>query len=618
MIITALTAENFRKYERLHLGNLPERGLLAVTGGNESGKSSIGDAIQFGLFGRTDQLAPEEATKLIRWGTKQTTVSLKLRHREHEYRLIRSINQAGDTVATLFSTEEGLTLADTPEAVERQLQLLLGYNYKAFVQAFYWSQQSTRVQQGDSDNLRALAGLREHAQLRDQLQSENRERLQTIADMELQLQTNQSALENLHIDDTRLPQLETVGAALEERQQHFLQLAQKVDKEAEVYPSNHERFHGLRQKFERIGFWTRLCLLIFIVTLLLGVAFLFAPGIGSTLLASMDASLRETIGRVSVRIASITALLSAILLIYGWYLEARRMPPLRRQAQSLSMALHEAFHLSNTPAVEQLESEAGQYLLQTQTDMPERSSDHPDIAVIPEWAKSAERYETYPSNISSIADAVNISMEQRNREFGKYLRFLYADVETEQLRLNQREQIQAGIDQQEEALEHIRRDRVVFDTAIGLLQRSGGNSIGRFNQLVRNRCTELLQNFTDGHYNALEIDEDFALKVMSPSKQDYLDFSEISAGTQRQIALALRIALANALAGSTQTRTQFLFLDEPLAFFDPERAASTLNSLQANSNGPVSQIWLTAQTLPANIHFAQVINCPQGSPTLEI
>ena len=183
MIITALKASDFRKYADLHLTQLPERGLIAVIGCNESGKSSIGDAIQFGLFGCTAQLDETQVNKLIRWGTEQTTVTLHLQHRGHAYHLIRSVNQAGDTMATLFSTEEGLTLADTPETVEHQLKALLGYNHKAFAQAFYWSQQTAQLPQGDNEQLLALAGLKEYANLSGQLQNENRERIQTIAQM---------------------------------------------------------------------------------------------------------------------------------------------------------------------------------------------------------------------------------------------------------------------------------------------------------------------------------------------------------------------------------------------------------------------------------------------------
>ena len=127
MIITSIIADNFRKYAHLQLDNLPEQGLIALTGGNESGKSTIGDAIQFGLFGRTDQVPAEDAAKLIHWGANKASVALRLQHRGHEYRLIRSIDSAGNVAATLFSTEEEVTLADTPETVERQMKALFGY-----------------------------------------------------------------------------------------------------------------------------------------------------------------------------------------------------------------------------------------------------------------------------------------------------------------------------------------------------------------------------------------------------------------------------------------------------------------------------------------------------------
>ena len=81
MIITDLQAENFRKYENLHLENLPEKGLIAVNGNNEAGKSSIGDAICFALFGRTDKLTGEQIGKLVRWGEQSVKITLSFRHK---------------------------------------------------------------------------------------------------------------------------------------------------------------------------------------------------------------------------------------------------------------------------------------------------------------------------------------------------------------------------------------------------------------------------------------------------------------------------------------------------------------------------------------------------------
>lgn len=620
MIITALKASDFRKYADLHLTQLPERGLIAVIGCNESGKSSIGDAIQFGLFGCTAQLDETQVNKLIRWGTEQTTVTLHLQHRGHAYHLIRSVNQAGDTMATLFSTEEGLTLADTPETVEHQLKALLGYNHKAFAQAFYWSQQTAQLPQGDNEQLLALAGLKEYANLSGQLQNENRERIQTIAQMNDARKQLQANLNGLQIDEARLPQLESIGTVLEHRQQSFLQLAQRIDKETEVYPGNREQFSGLKQKSEKLSFWTRTTLMVFVLMLLTGLFLLVSP---PQWLSGMSGDLREMLGKATIRVAALTALAGAALLIYGWFVEMRQLRPLRLQANRLADTLMEGFDVTNTPADQQLAQdneplthEAARYILQTQADIPAVSSDHPDIAVLPEWAESVRRYELNMNNLQGAADALNVSMEARNREFGRYLQVLNGDKAQQHAALNQREQYQAQLDQQEMALEHIRRDRVVFDTALDLLQRSGSQSVARFNQLVQQRCTELLQRFTNGHYETIQLMPDFSLKVLSEQKGAYLDFIETSAGTQRQIALAMRVAVANALADNTHTTHQVLFLDEPLAFFDPERSLSTLQSLQTVSQSAVSQVWLTAQTVPEGVDFARVIHCPQASADL--
>ncbi len=67
------------------------------------------------------------------------------------------------------------------------------------------------------------------------------------------------------------------------------------------------------------------------------------------------------------------------------------------------------------------------------------------------------------------------------------------------------------------------------------------------------------------------------------------------------------------LADATKTDKQMLFLDEPFAFFDPERTNNTLHSLAETSKGAVSQIWLTAQTKPEGVKLAHVIHCAQGS-----
>ena len=62
MIINKIRAQNVLKYAELSI-DLAEKGLIAISGQNESGKSSIGETVCFGLFGRTFSIAPDEISQ---------------------------------------------------------------------------------------------------------------------------------------------------------------------------------------------------------------------------------------------------------------------------------------------------------------------------------------------------------------------------------------------------------------------------------------------------------------------------------------------------------------------------------------------------------------------------
>ena len=617
MIITSMIAENFRKYAHLQLDNLPDRGLIALTGGNESGKSSIGDAIQFGLFGHTDQVKTEDAAKLIHWGASQASIALRLQHRGHEYRLVRSIDSDGNVAATLFSTEEEVTLADTTETVERQMKALFGYYDEAFSKAFYWGQQSSNTKNSDGDNLRALAGLKEHASLSAQLVSEQQERPQTLKTLEARCRHTSRSVETLHIDETQLPRLNKVVNDVQGRQQHLTILGQRLEKESGDYGSNLERFQSVHRQSHKIRRWTLITLLIFLLALLVGLFVMFTPEWGNKLLSGVSTAVLDSVGKGAIRLASVAALVGAVLLVYGWYVDMRRLRPLQSQAKNLTNVMNDSYQACTLPISRQIATDSTDYLLEKHLDLPEVSTTHPDMAHIPEWTQDASHYKAKALYVHSAADTLNAGLTNRSKEITEYLDMLKTDIHAIEQQLEHKSQLQTLVSEQEEALEQERRQQIVTATAIDLLQRDASHSIERFNQLVKTRCPELLQRFTQEHYKSLEISPDFNLKLLSEEKGDFLDFNEISTGTQRQVALAMRIALANALTDATKTDKQMLFLDEPFAFFDPERTNNTLHSLAATTKGVVSQIWLTVQTKPEGVGLAKVIQCQQGGATLK-
>ena len=618
MIITALHAEHFRKYQRLQLENLPARGLIAVIGGNESGKSSIGDAIQFGLFGRTTQFAENETAKLIQWGATQTTVTLRLQHRGHEYRLVRTINTDGEMAATLFSTEEEQTLADTPETVAQQLRALLGYHYSAFAKAFYWGYLHNDSPQRDSNNLLTLAGLQEYAHIVDQLKSELHTHQAQTAELVTQQQQLQQALQQLPQDNNELPRLQSFSQDLNAQQQQLLQLSKHVDKAVETYPANLERYQQVSHRAQTVNRWTKLSLIAFLLTFVAGILLLSEPVWQTLGLTVPTAILRDLSGRLLVRIASLMAIVGAGLLVYGWLVDSRHLKPLQQYAAQLRDALKSGYDTSVQPVLGLIKTETAQYFHDKPLVTHTTDKDEETLQAIPEWLAGVNDYTIKPLYVLRTSDTLNQALAHHHDVLGQHLALLQTDIDTRQNVITQREHLQTALWELEEAEQHERREQVVIHTAIDLLQRDSSHNVSRFNKLVKKHCPELMQRFTQSHYKTLEVHPDFSIQVFAEEKGDYLDFNEMSAGTQRQLALALQIALATAVADATKAEHQLLFLDEPFAFFDPERTDTALHSLQESTQSSLSQIWLATQTLPNNVHCAKVIECPQSSTNLHI
>jgi hypothetical protein len=183
-----------------------------------------------------------------------------------------------------------------------------------------------------------------------------------------------------------------------------------------------------------------------------------------------------------------------------------------------------------------------------------------------------------------------------------------AQIAQEQERVRRHAELTAvaeGLRARGEALAHRLRVR---DLATDLLAGAIHYISQRFNTEVRNLCADSLPKFTNGRYQHLQIDQDLRVKAFSNEKHDFMDLDEISSGTQRQIMLAVRLALSQKLVNSVIQGPQFVFLDEPFAFFDESRTASALAVLPQVSRD-FTQIWVTSQTFPAASRFDLVVEC---------
>jgi len=119
MRLEAVRIHNFRKICEAELSDLPPEGLIVLVGPNESGKTSIAEAVAFALYGRSvrDDCS---AVELIQWGRDRLEVTLSFELRGKRFIVERSVDRLGNHTATLRDLQSG-SVSSGPEEVKRAL-----------------------------------------------------------------------------------------------------------------------------------------------------------------------------------------------------------------------------------------------------------------------------------------------------------------------------------------------------------------------------------------------------------------------------------------------------------------------------------------------------------------
>jgi exonuclease SbcC len=144
MIIDEVLLKNFRSHRntRLNFG----RGITVIIGGNGAGKTSILDAISFGLF----KEKPEGVSvdELITLGKRGGEVSLIFRSNGRRYRVRRKRDRkrGAESFFYILGDEVETLLAKTEREVTSEVENTLGINGELFTSAVY-------IKQGEIDRL---------------------------------------------------------------------------------------------------------------------------------------------------------------------------------------------------------------------------------------------------------------------------------------------------------------------------------------------------------------------------------------------------------------------------------------------------------------------------------
>ena len=156
MLIRAIRAENFMRFERLDLSNLPRRGLIGIEGPNESGKSTIGEVLLFVFFGKTRTSSDASLSSLIRWGADSMSAEVEFTiappgdaersepDASKDYLIFRQIDRYGTNYVKVLELPERKEAASGCRQVAELLASRVKLDFVELQSSFFHDQHSER------------------------------------------------------------------------------------------------------------------------------------------------------------------------------------------------------------------------------------------------------------------------------------------------------------------------------------------------------------------------------------------------------------------------------------------------------------------------------------------
>ncbi len=611
MIITGLSARNVLKYAQLDLKDFPTRGLIAVEGANESGKSSVGEMICFVLFGRTYSLEEGELNHLIMWGELSCSITLQfIAGDQIEYEITRFLDQDGNQSARLNRVGlEHQPMARGAEQVQSALNALIGYNYEEFIESFYLAQREITTPHPHSHAVKAMAGLAVLERLSEKYGDEISVEEQMTVDARKQADVLEDELTELNIEpgklESQIAEQQILRATEDSLQQQLHQLGEACDSYLELLPA----YRNAVLEHSRYRFLRTLTLLL---TLLLAASwgmFVVAPEHALTLW------LQNLLGERQQWFLYGAVLSAGMFLLFWWLTSDRegKIQSIRAACRSSS----EPINLLDLGAVSEnpkgADSAPKGKLQPGDTGKSDRVDKEDPSGIFPRVLE----FEVDGDELSAAVDERAGQTKKVLAGYRQQIDQMSQEIERERQRVERAKGLaHAGEEVQKRIAEHEKRIAMRY-LAQDLLVGATRHFSQVFNRNLRELVGRTLPLLTEQRYQYLHIDEDLSVTVFSKEKRDFVVLEELSSGTQRQIMLALRLALSQELVNKAVQGTQFLFLDEPFAFFDQERTRNALSVLPKLSN-EITQIWVVAQEFPPAFPFDRIISCNRDQPTLRM
>lgn len=141
-----MSVEGFRILGNRITIDFPQQGIIGIFGNNESGKSTLFDAIEFALFG----LSPRNYTReeIVTWGKDKLSVTLDFSSGNKKYRIERTLTKRSNNAKLVELDENGaLALSEIKSvtAVQQTIEEILGLDGNSYSKLIYIRQKELDV-----------------------------------------------------------------------------------------------------------------------------------------------------------------------------------------------------------------------------------------------------------------------------------------------------------------------------------------------------------------------------------------------------------------------------------------------------------------------------------------
>jgi len=136
VVFNELEMEGFKRYDS-HKTYKFNEGLIGIFGKNESGKSTMGDAISVALFGLSS--TTYKKADIVTWGKSNAKIRLDF-ETDIPYRVERTLGNKSRAVLKKNNNGRWEIITNTIKSVDTQIQDILGLDYKSFKNSIFIGQ----------------------------------------------------------------------------------------------------------------------------------------------------------------------------------------------------------------------------------------------------------------------------------------------------------------------------------------------------------------------------------------------------------------------------------------------------------------------------------------------